>query len=110
VKTFGSSDHPAAYVYARDPQRQSGFRARMFAPGLGIVEDPATGSAAAAFAGALMQCEPLGEGEHDIAITQGGEMGRPSEIALQLSIRNGALVSAEIGGRAVVVSRGEFHL
>ena len=65
---------------------------------------------ASAFAGALMQCEPLGEGEHDILIAQGVEMGRPSEIALQVSIRSGALVSAEIGGRAVVVSRGELHL
>jgi trans-2,3-dihydro-3-hydroxyanthranilate isomerase len=110
AKAFGNSEHPAAYVYARHPQRPSGFRARMFAPGLGIVEDPATGSAAAAFAGALMQCEPLGDGEHDIAIVQGVEMGRRSEIALQLSIRNGALVSAEIGGQAVVVSRGELVL
>ena len=37
-------------------------------------------------------------------------MGRPSEIALQVVIQNGALVSAEIGGGAVVVSRGELLL
>jgi trans-2,3-dihydro-3-hydroxyanthranilate isomerase len=37
-------------------------------------------------------------------------MGRPSEIALQLTIRSGALVSAEIGGRAVVIARGELAL
>jgi len=108
---FGEGEHPAAYVYARrlapGPRR---FRARMFAPGLGIAEDPATGSAAAAFAGALMQCEPLGEGTHDIVVEQGFEMGRPSEIELQLTIAHGALVAAEIGGRAVVVSRGEILL
>jgi trans-2,3-dihydro-3-hydroxyanthranilate isomerase len=111
AKVFGDSDHPAAYVYARQPATANGrFRARMFAPGLGVAEDPATGSAVAAFAGALMQCERLGNGTHDITIEQGVEMGRPSEIALQLTIENGALVAAEIGGRAVVVSRGELLL
>lgn len=107
-KTFGDSNHPAAYVYARMEGEGLRFRARMFGQGMGITEDPATGSAAAAFAGALMQCEPLGDGEHDIIIEQGVEMGRPSEIALQMVIKNGALVSAEIGGGAVVVSRGEI--
>jgi len=110
-KVFGDSDHPAVYVYTRDPNPgPRGFRARMFAPGLGVTEDPATGAAAAAFAGALMQCEPLGEGEHGIRIEQGVEMGRPSVIGLQLTIRQGALVSAEIGGEAVIVSRGELLL
>ncbi|HZH51771.1 MAG TPA: PhzF family phenazine biosynthesis protein [Microvirga sp.] len=108
-KAFGDSDHPSAYVYARVPNEGSlRFRARMFGPGMGIAEDPATGSAAAAFAGALMQCEPLGDGEHDIVIEQGFEMGRPSIISLQMNIKDGALVSAEIGGQAVVVSRGEL--
>ena len=108
-KAFGDSDHPAPYVYARMPEADGlRFRARMFGLGMGIAEDPATGSAAAAFAGALMQCEPLGDGEHDIVIEQGVEMGRPSEIALQMVIKNGELVSAEIGGNAVMVSRGEL--
>ena len=108
-KIFGDSDHPSAYVYARIPDGEGlRFRARMFGPGMGIVEDPATGSAAAAFAGALMQCEPLGDGEHDIVIEQGVEMGRRSAISLQMTIKGGTLVSAEIGGSAVVVSRGEL--
>ena len=85
------------------------FHARMFgAQGIGVYEDPATGSAVAAFAGVLMQFEPLGDGEHAFLIEQGYEMGRPSEIALQMTIRQGALVSAEIGGLAVVMSEGEL--
>lgn len=108
-KAFADSDHPAAYVYARMTDAEGlRFRARMFGPGMGIVEDPATGSAVAAFAGALMQCEPLGDGEHNIVIEQGVEMGRPSEIYLQMTIQNGALISAEIGGSAVMVTRGEI--
>ncbi|AWN46414.1 phenazine biosynthesis protein PhzF [Methylobacterium terrae] len=86
------------------------FRARMFAPAAGIAEDPATGGAVAAFAGALMQFEPLGSGTHDLVVAQGYEMGRPSAIALQLAIEDGALRAAEIGGSAVVISEGELHL
>lgn len=86
------------------------FRARMFAPAAGIAEDPATGGGVAAFAGALMQFEPLGSGTHDLVIAQGIEMGRPSEIALQLTIEDGALRAAEIGGSAVLVSEGVLHL
>ena len=111
AKVFGDSDHPTAYVYTRETVRaEHQFHARMFAPSFGMAEDPATGSAVAALVGALMQFEPMGEGEHSFTIEQGYEMGRPSEIALQLVIRNGALVSAEIGGGAVVVSEGELFL
>ncbi|MGJ3264902.1 MAG: PhzF family phenazine biosynthesis protein [Salinarimonas sp.] len=109
---FGDSTHPAAYVYTRAPLGEGlAFRARMVGAGLGagILEDPATGSAAAAFAGALMQHEPMGDGSHDVLIEQGVEMGRPSVISLQLVIESGALVSAEIGGGAVVIARGELY-
>ncbi|GJD51549.1 Trans-2,3-dihydro-3-hydroxyanthranilate isomerase [Methylobacterium crusticola] len=99
------------FLYTRETEDPAhSFRARMFAPGAGIPEDPATGGAVAAFAGALMQFEPLGSGTHDVLVAQGYEMGRPSEIALQLVIAEGALRSAEIGGSAVVVSEGEIRV
>jgi trans-2,3-dihydro-3-hydroxyanthranilate isomerase len=112
AKVFGeASDRPAAYVYTQQTTHPGHhFHARMFAPSFGIGEDPATGSAAAAFAGVLMQCEPLGDGEHSFVIEQGYEMRRPSEIALQIVIRDGALASAEIGGAAVVVGEGSLFL
>jgi trans-2,3-dihydro-3-hydroxyanthranilate isomerase len=109
VQTFGG-EHPSCYVYCRETAAAGHhFHARMFAPGLGIAEDPATGSAVAAFAGVLMQFEALGDGEHSLVIEQGYAMGRPSEIALQIVIRDGALVSGEIGGSAVLVSEGEIR-
>ena len=70
----------------------------MFFPAPGLTEDPATGSAVASLAGALMQFEPMGNGEHSFAVEQGVEMGRPSRIELQLVIARGALASVEIGG------------
>ncbi len=98
------------YLYAPDPEGSSlAFRARMFAPRMGVPEDPATGSAAAAFAGVLMQFGSLGDGTHDVAIAQGQAMGRPSRIALQIDIAAGALRSVEIGGAAVLVSEGTLR-
>ena len=81
----------------------------MFASGWGIVEDPATGSAAAAFAGALMRFEKPAEGDNTYVIEQGFEMGRPSLISLGLEIENGALQAATIGGSAVRIAEGAIN-
>jgi len=109
AEVFGGNGHMAAYVYTHETvDAGHSFHARMFAPGMGLGEDPATGSAAAAFAGVLMQFEPMGDGTHDVIIEQGYEMQRPSIIALQLDIENGTLVSGEIGGEAVIIARGEL--
>jgi trans-2,3-dihydro-3-hydroxyanthranilate isomerase len=71
------------YVYCRGASTDVDFHARMFAaPGSGILEDPATGSAAATFAGPLLAAEGLGDGTHLRRIAQGEDMGRPSAISL----------------------------
>jgi trans-2,3-dihydro-3-hydroxyanthranilate isomerase len=82
------------------------YHARMFAPALGVPEDPATGAAAAALTGLIAAQSGLADGEHAIIIEQGYEMGRPSLIHLSLTMRNGKLVSASVGGDAVVVTEG----
>ena len=82
----------------------------MFAPSLGIPEDPATGAAAAAFAGVCMDYEKPGDGEHQIVIEQGFAMGRPSLITLGMRVEGGKLVSATIGGAAIIVSEGTIDL
>lgn len=101
------ADNPSAFVYCRQV-REAGhdFHARMFAPEMGIAEDPATGSAAAAFAGVIMRFERPGDGEHRFVIEQGYEMGRPSQIVLELTVAQGSLASARIGGSAIMVSEG----
>jgi trans-2,3-dihydro-3-hydroxyanthranilate isomerase len=110
-RLFPQAQADALYLYAVDAEGLGHrYLARMFAPHLGVAEDPATGSAAAAFAGVLMQFEPLGEGTHDVVIRQGLAMGRPSTIDLQLVITEGALRSVEIGGQAVVVSEGVLRV
>jgi trans-2,3-dihydro-3-hydroxyanthranilate isomerase len=85
------------------------FHARMFAPSHGVPEDPATGSAAAAFAGMVAASGQLGDGEHTLTIEQGYEMGRPSLIRIGMTIARGKLTGATIGGDAVVVTEGQIE-
>jgi trans-2,3-dihydro-3-hydroxyanthranilate isomerase len=99
------------YVYCADPlDRAHAYHARMFAPNAGISEDPATGSAAAAFAGAIMANDKPGDGEHSYVIEQGDAMGRPSRITLSLSISGNELRQGMIGGEAVIVSEGRLRV
>lgn len=105
------ADHPNVYLYTRETVDETHHvHARMFAPLSGIPEDPATGSAAAAFAGVAMKFEKPEDGEHILQIEQGYEMGRPSLINLTLDVRGGALARASIGGAAVTVMRGTLEL
>ena len=102
--------HRAVFVYcpeAAEPGHD--FHARMFAPSYGIVEDPATGSAAAAFMAVLARFGGLGDGEHSVTIEQGYEMGRPSLIRLGMTLRGGVLTAGSIGGNAVTVLEGTIE-
>lgn len=107
---FGSR-RTNVFAYTRDCAHQDGdFHARMFAPEFGLGEDPATGSAAAAFAGVVMRFDGSTDGERELVIEQGYEMGRPSRITLELIVDKGRLTGARIGGHAVIVARGELLL
>lgn len=104
-------DHANAFVYCRETvEAGHHYHARMFAPHLGVGEDPATGSAVAAFAGVIMAYDKPQDGQHRFVIEQGYEMGRPSQITLEMEVKGGALVTARIGGSAVIVSEGQLHV
>jgi trans-2,3-dihydro-3-hydroxyanthranilate isomerase len=95
------------YVFARDPELPgSQIRSRMFAPGLGIGEDPATGSATAAFGGYLASRDPRREGTLRWVIEQGFEMGRPSLLHLEVDKRDGEVTAVRVGGGSVLMSDG----
>jgi trans-2,3-dihydro-3-hydroxyanthranilate isomerase len=110
-KHWGENGGPCLYIYTREvADAGSHFHARMFAAGWGVYEDPATGSAASAFAGVLMAFEPPGDGEHMYVIEQGYEMGRPSQISLALNVEHGRLVDATVGGSARIVCQGFIEI
>ena len=107
---FGGGDFSATFVVCGETAESGNtFHARMFAPGVGVAEDPATGSAAAAFAGYLAAYDGYSDGEHLVRIEQGYEMGRPSVMELTLKIGGGKLTGAAIGGSAVVVAEGTIE-
>ena len=110
-RPWATKDGPATYLYTSEVARDgSAYHARMFAPAWGVTEDPATGSAAAAFAGVVHAFDRPSDGEHTLTIEQGFEMGRPSLIALGLTIDSGALSGATVGGSVVIVSSGSLDL
>ena len=100
-----------AYLYTRQCVHTSAsFHVRMFAPGSGIPEDPATGSAAVSFAGVVKAFDDLPDGTHKRTIEQGYAMGRPSQIALTLVVGRGKLETVRIGGQAVRVASGTLEV
>lgn len=94
------------YVYARGYEGE--LRARMFAPDLGIPEDPATGAAALALAGALATESPITEGRLDWIVHQGVEMGRASQLHISADRAAGAVTAVRVGGYAVPFAHGQL--
>ena len=92
-------------VFHFDGQRVT---SRVFAPYAGVLEDPATGSAAAPVALHLHASGLLG-GRQELTIDQGRELGRPSQLYVRLTPAAGD-VTIEVGGSAVIVARGQFTL
>lgn len=85
------------------------WKTRNFAPGLGIAEDPATGSAAGPLAVHLARHGRIAFGE-EIEIRQGAETGRPSLLRARAVGSADAIERVEVSGAAVIVARGEFTL
>lgn len=101
----------SAFIYCRRAvNHMAKFHARKFAPGPGIVEDPATGSAVAALSGAIHRFDRLPDGHHPIIVEQGVEMGRPSFIRLNIDVDGGEIANARIGGQAVRIASGTLDL
>ncbi len=99
--------YPTQKVYPVTRVDTLQWRVRMFAPGLGVAEDPATGSAAASFAGWLAEQLPQPrDGTLAVRLEQGIEMGRPSELHLELDRSAGAITAVRVGGAAVMVAEG----
>jgi trans-2,3-dihydro-3-hydroxyanthranilate isomerase len=85
-------------------------RARMFAPVLGIAEDPATGSACSGLSGYLAARDPRRDGTLRWIVEQGFEMGRPSILELEADKKDGAITAVRVGGKTVMVQEGTFTL
>ncbi|HTX31060.1 MAG TPA: PhzF family phenazine biosynthesis protein [Solirubrobacteraceae bacterium] len=85
------------------------FKTRNFSPGLGIAEDPATGSAAGPLALHLARHGRVAYGEQ-LEIRQGEEIGRPSRLYAQVEGSDGNVTRIAVGGSAAIVAHGEYRL
>jgi trans-2,3-dihydro-3-hydroxyanthranilate isomerase len=99
---------PMIYFFAGDLVSGSDLYARMFAPSLGIAEDPATGGACAG----LVAAAAVGsaDGTFRLSVLQGVAMGRRSEIEATASVAGGQVVSVSVGGATAFVAEGEIEV
>jgi trans-2,3-dihydro-3-hydroxyanthranilate isomerase len=88
-------------------QNGARWKTRMFAPNAGVLEDPATGSAAGPLAIHLARHGRVAFGE-EIEISQGAELGRPSTLYATAEGDGDRIDRVEVGGAAVILARGEF--
>lgn len=84
-------------------------KTRMFAPALGVAEDPATGSAAGPIALHLARHGRIEFGRR-LELSQGAEIGRPSTLYALVEGATNGIERVAVGGRAVIVARGSFRL
>jgi trans-2,3-dihydro-3-hydroxyanthranilate isomerase len=99
---------PGANVYVVTSPVDGQTRARMFGYAIGVVEDPATGAAAAALAGYLGARQS--DGTSRWTITQGVEMGRPSRLHIEADVEVGTVTAVRVGGSAVRVADGTMRV
>ena len=95
----------SVYVYC---ESGGGYESRMFAPEHGMPEDPATGSASAILAAQLLASGALVDGTNRIALSQGEDMGRPSEIALTVEVEDQVITQIRIKGAATRFNHGQI--
>jgi len=118
LKTLGRAQSPSAeegarisgeglFLYTNDGE--ASYRARMFAPNHGIVEDPATGSAVAAFMG-LKALQAVNDGEWYFQIVQGVEMDRSSLLNASFKRQHGEVTHIKVGGEAVMMREGVLSI
>src|SRR6185295_6796852 len=99
------------FLFATEGERPgSDVHARMFAPGIGIAEDPATGGAAVGLAGYLGARDSRPSGTLRWVIEQGFEMGRPSILEAEADKENGRVVRTRVGGSTVMMMEGTIQL
>jgi trans-2,3-dihydro-3-hydroxyanthranilate isomerase len=109
VKVIKRHGVHAIYLFARLSGRGPSIHARLFAPTLSVVEDPATGSAAGALGGYLARILKFPMKLH-LTIEQGIEMGRPSLIQVDVNSERGTIEEVSVTGKAVPVGGGVIRL
>lgn len=100
-------DVSAVYLLAWDQERRRAH-ARLFAPGMGVTEDPATGSAALGLGVWLAAAGLVPEGETAYTVEQGGELQRPSTLRCTVTVTGSAVTGTSVAGGVVPIASGRI--
>ena len=108
-KMIAAAKVDSAYLYTPGGDGTD-YQARMFSPTAGIPEDPATGSATAILAAQLLRSDAIEEGTNRLCLLQGVEMGRRSELGLEIDMADSTISAVRVGGSAVPVGSGNIRI
>lgn len=110
----GNPDTQHIFTFTTETEnRDASVHGRMFAPAMGIAEDPATGAASGPLGAYLVEHQILHAHENEIHVIrseQGYEMGRPSAIDITVIGHTGAISEVKIAGNSVIVGKGQLFL
>ena len=108
--TLSRAWSPHVFFFAGNLRDGGKLYARMWAPALGVEEDPATGSACAALVGAMASKPDFGGTAYRLSIQQGVLMGRRSEIEAEARKSGGVVTSVSVGGATAYIASGEIEV
>jgi len=100
------------FVFSPEPgDNRATVYSRMFAPELGVAEDPATGIASGPLGCYLVRHKIVPADKADAMISlQGVKMGRPSHVHISVGVEGGEITSVRVGGEAVLAGEGTLYL
>jgi trans-2,3-dihydro-3-hydroxyanthranilate isomerase len=112
LKSAFPTDHRAVFIFTTEPVDPAVTAySRMFAPGLGVAEDPATGGASGPLGSYLVKHGLVHRDQmRDMISLQGVAMGRPSRIHMRITEQDDAITRVQVGGKAVRVGEGTIDL
>jgi trans-2,3-dihydro-3-hydroxyanthranilate isomerase len=108
--TLSRAWSPHIFFFAGDLRDGGKLYARMWAPALGIEEDPATGAACAALVGTMASKHDFGGTACCLSIQQGVSMGRRSEIEAEARKSGRVVTSVSVGGATAYIASGEIEV
>jgi len=112
LKSAFPGGHTAVFVFSTEPVDPAvTVYSRMFAPGFGVAEDPATGGASGPLGSYLVKHGLVPrERTGDMVSLQGVKMGRPSRIHMRIAqAADGSITRVQVGGQAVRVGQGSIE-
>jgi trans-2,3-dihydro-3-hydroxyanthranilate isomerase len=106
------TDAHGVFVFSPQPGNDKAtVYSRMFAPGLGVAEDPATGSASGPLGCYLMRHRVVPPEKAPAMLNlQGVKMGRPSHVHISIGMEKDEIATVRVGGEAVLAGEGTLYL